>query len=67
MNNVTPLNASPILNADVKKDAKVSATNERFANSINFSAYNFRWYSFNCILKRSISFRLFFVKERIYA
>ena len=65
MNNVTPLNASPILNVGAKNDADVSATNERFAKSINFSAYNFRWYSLISIGK-SISYGLFYVKERVY-
>ncbi len=57
MNNVTQLNASPILNVGAKNDANVSATSERLANSINFSAYNFRWYSLISIGK-SISYGL---------
>jgi len=64
-NNTIPLNASPTLNVDVKKDAKVNATNERFASSIDFSAYNFRWYSLISIGK-SIPCGLFYVKERVY-
>ena len=65
INNTMPLNASPALNVDVKKDAKVNATNERFASSIDFSAYSFRWYSLISIGK-SISYGLFYVKERVY-
>jgi len=61
-NNTIPLNASPTLNVDVKKDAKVSATNERFASSIDFSAYNFRWYSL-ISMGKSITYRLCCVKE----
>ena len=64
-NNTIPLNASSALNADVKKDAKVSATNERFASSMDFSAYSFRWYSLISIGK-SITYGLFYVKERVY-
>ena len=41
INNTIPLNANPNLNVAVKNDAKVSATNERFASSIDFSAYSF--------------------------
>ena len=51
INNTIPLNANPNLNVAVKNDAKVSATNERFASSIDFSAYSFRWYSLISINK----------------
>lgn len=56
MNKTNPLNANPNLKPDVKNDAKVKATRERLARSIDFSAYNLRWNSFISISKRSITY-----------
>ena len=42
MNKIIPLNASPTLKVKAKNEAKVSATRERLANSIDFVAYNLR-------------------------
>ena len=59
MNKKNPLKASSILKLDAKNDAKVKATRERLAKSIDFSAYNLRWNSFISILSESIIGNLF--------
>ena len=50
MNKITPLRASTALKLVAKNEAKVNATRERLANSIDFSAYNLHWNSFILIL-----------------
>ena len=64
MNKMMPLNASPALKAVAKNEAKVNATRDRFARSINFSAYSFCWYSLISIGK-SIPCGLCYVKHEV--
>ena len=66
MNKIMPLNASPALKVVAKNEAKVNVTRDRFARSINFSAYNFLWCSLISILAVSISFGLALVKKGKY-
>jgi len=54
MNKITPLKASIALKLAAKNEAKVNATRERLANSIDFSAYNLCWNSFISMSIKSI-------------
>jgi len=63
MNKVTPLNANAGLKVCAKNEAKVIATRERLAKSIDFPAYNLRWYSVIFISAKSIVLILLFVNR----
>ena len=73
MNKITPLRASSALKLAAKNEAKVSATRERLANSIDFCAYNLHWNSFifisikNIALIYSLSRSFYWVDNSTYA